>query len=62
MLACSLLPAALAAPSAQRGTAALEKRKYIIHKGAANEAHWPSIETWVSFDDLYVSLSPPPHI
>jgi hypothetical protein len=53
-LACSgALSATLAAPTVGGG-AALEKRKYIIHKGAANEAHWPGVESWVSLDELCV--------
>src|SRR6202012_2276202 len=54
VLAASLLPTALAAPSSERIPVALQKRKYVIHKGAANEPHWPSMESWVSFNELYV--------
>jgi hypothetical protein len=52
VLAASLLPAALAAPALESGAATLQKRKYVIHKGAANELHWPSVDRWVSFDEL----------
>jgi hypothetical protein len=36
----------------------LQKRKYIIHKGAAQEAHWPAVSEWVDFNTLWQRNEP----